>query len=442
MKKRNFINVLVVCGLVMYLFANCSETNETGNGDHGTPYDPSKPLTVKSISPESGGFATKVIIDGSNFGNNPADVRVWFNNKQAAVIGTNGDHLYAIAPRTPGDTCTISVAVGNDSTSIDHPFIYRISTTVVTIAGQQGVNTFKAGTLAEATFSSPRYLTVDSEGNVFIADWGTSRRMVLLNEEKDVVMQLPGTTLYYGGQPTFDVTEKILLIPDNDGNVLYTYDRDLQWAFRRKVISHPSAEEIAEGKKNFSTIMWKQSFASCEVDGMIYTHDWGGNLVKFDPVTLKGEHVRTTLDFSPNNMASMIFHPVNKEELYLMFQMSALYSYNIITGEIKHITGTMGVTGYRDGPFEDALFYQPEQFVFDENGDIIVADGNNHCIRKLNMKDRIVSTVVGKGGQKGYRDGNPDDALFNTCWGVCIDKDYTIYIADFNNNCIRKLVIQ
>jgi hypothetical protein len=102
----------------------------------------------------------------------------------------------------------------------------------------------------------------------------------------------------------------------------------------------------------------------------------------------------------------------------------------------------MGVSGYRDGPFEDALFNDIGQFVFDENNDIILADGRNHCIRKLNMKDRIVTTLIGKGGVAGYQDGNPDDALFNTTYGMCIDKDYNIYIADYGNNCIRKLVTQ
>jgi hypothetical protein len=80
--------------------------------------------------------------------------------------------------------------------------------------------------------------------------------------------------------------------------------------------------------------------------------------------------------------------------------------------------------------------------IFDENYDIILTDPDNHCIRKINMKEGIVTTLIGKGGQVGYQDGNAEDALFNRPFGICIDKDYNIYISDTYNNCIRKLAIQ
>jgi hypothetical protein len=438
MKRKKFIKVLSVCCFFTYLCANCSDTNESGGG---TPYDASRPVTINGFYPDSGGFATRIIIEGSNFGNNPKEVRVWFNDKQAAIIGTNGDHLYAIAPRTPGDTCIISVVVGNDSTSISHPFIYRVTTTVVTIAGQKGVTGFKGGTLAEATFTNPRYLGVDPEGNIYGSSWGSPSCNFLLNEEKDIVMQLPGA-LFSGGVPAIDITGKIVLFPEDPGDGYYTYDADLQWASRKRLILHPTAEEIEAGKKTFPVIRWKMAFSTCHLDGMTYTYDWAGNLVKFDPVSRKGELVRNFTNIVGTVHACLNFHPVEKEELYMTFQNGAIYVYNVITDEVKRVAGTQSVKGYRDGPFEDALFGQPEQFVFDENLDLIVADGGNHCIRKLNMKDRIVTTLIGKGGVAGYQDGNPDDALFNTTFGMCIDKDYNIYIADYGNNCIRKLVTQ
>jgi hypothetical protein len=435
MKKKKFIKVLGVCCFFTCLCANCSDTNESGNG---TPYDASRPVTINSFYPDSGGFATRIIIEGSNFGNKPEEVRVWFNDKQASVIGTNGDHLYVIAPRTPGDECIISVAVGNDSTSISHPFIYRTMTTVTTIAGQRGVSAFQAGTLATATFSELRYLCIDSEGNLYGSNW-RAHVTFMLNEEKDIVMQLPGAS-YAGGMPTIDITGKIILFPDDGGDAYYTYDADLQWASRRRQIIHPSAEEIAAGKQDFS-IAWKSSFATCQLDGMVYTYDYNtGNLVKFDPVSRKGELVQR---FEGNTMGQLLFHPVEKEMLYMGFaQKAAIYTYNIITGEYKHFAGTLGVSGYRDGPCEDALLGQLGQMIFDDNLDLIFADISNHCIRKVNVKDGIVTTLIGKGGVAGYQDGNVDDALFNQPYGICIDKDYNIYIAESGNHCIRKLAVQ
>jgi hypothetical protein len=435
--KKNFINILAVCCFFTYLCANCSDTNESGSGN-GTPYDPSKPVTINSFYPDSGGFATRIIIEGSNFGNNPKDVRVWFNEKQAAVIGTNGDHLYAIAPRTPGDTCIISVAIGNDSTSISHPFIYRTTTTVTTIAGQKGISAFQPGTLATATFTDPRYLGVDLEGNLYGSNW-TPDRTFMLSEEKDIMMQMPGVA-YRGGQPDVDITGKFILFPDNGGDVFTTYDIEMQWASRSRKILHPTAEEIAAGKRDFS-ISWKQCFVTCLVDGMVYTHDYtAGDLVKFDPVSRKGELVRKC---EGNTMAALRFHPIEKDILYIGYtNKCSIYTYNITTGEYKPFAGTLGLQGYRDGPLESALFRELAQMVFDDNLDLVLSDPGNHCIRKINMKDGIVTTLIGKPGVAGYQDGNPDDALFNNPTGMCIDKDHNIYISDMGNHCIRKLAIQ
>jgi hypothetical protein len=394
-------------------------------------------VIINSFYPDSGGFATRIIIEGSNFGNNPEEVRVWFNDKQAAVIGTNGDHLYAIAPRTPGDECIISVAVGNDSTSISHPFIYRTTTTVTTVAGQPGTSTFQAGTLATATFSQLRFLCVDSEDNIYGSSW-YNFAIFMLNEEKDIVMQLPGD--YPGGVPTIDITGKIVLFPYDGGDNFTTYDSDMQWASRTRQIIHPSAEEIAAGKKDFS-ISVKQSFATCELDGMVYTYGWTtGDLVKFDPITRKGELVQK---FEASTHGQLLFHPVNKEILYIGYTTKhAIYTYNVITGEYKPFAGTLGVSGYRDGPCEDALFGELAQMVFDDNLDLVMPDIRNHCIRKVNVKEGMVTTLIGRPGVAGYQDGNPEDALFRSPSGICIDKDYTIYIADAGNCCIRKLAVQ
>ncbi|MDR1221856.1 MAG: IPT/TIG domain-containing protein [Tannerella sp.] len=436
MEKKKFIKVLAVCCFFTHLCANCSDTNESSGS--GMPYDASKPVTINSFYPDSGGFATRIIIEGSNFGNKPEEVRVWFNDKQASVIGTNGDHLYAIAPRTPGDECIISVAVGNDSTSISHPFIYRTTTTVTTIAGQRGVSAFQAGTLTTATFSELRYLCVDSEGNLYGSNW-RAHVTFMLNEEKDIVMQLPGAT-YAGGVPTIDITGKIILFPDDGGDGFTTYDSDMQWASRTRQIIHPTAEDIAAGKQDFS-IDWKQALATCQLDGMVYTYGLGtGDLVKFDPVSRKGELVRR---FEGNTHAQLLFHPVNKEILYIGYVGKyAIYTYNIITGEYKPFAGTLGVRGYRDGPCEDAFFGEIGQMIIDDNLDLVFTDMSNHCIRKVNIKDEIVTTLIGKGGVAGYQDGNPDDALFNIPIGMCIDKDYNIYIAESGNHCIRKLAVQ
>ncbi|MDR1415368.1 MAG: IPT/TIG domain-containing protein [Odoribacteraceae bacterium] len=439
--KRNSFSIIAGCCLLACIFVGCGDKND--NGYAGTPYDPAKAVEMTGFYPDSGGFATRVIISGANFGNNAEDIRVWYNDKQATVVGVNGEKIYVVTPRQPGDTCLISVAIGSDSISFPRPFIYRTMTTVTTIAGQQSVNLFAPGTLATATFGAPHYLCIDPEGNLIGSDWYLRSgyyAVFLLNEEKDIMMMLPLARTVAGGMPTIDATGRIVLFPADSGDGYYFLNADQQWAAKSQMILHPDADDIANGMKNF-LITYKASLATCQLDGMVYTYGWStGDLVKFDPVTRKGQSIQ---NFETSTQASLVFDPNNPELLYIAYvNKRAIFTYNVLTEEYKRIAGTLGVSGFRDGDAEDTLFGDIGQMLFDVNGDLIIADAGNHCIRKFDRATNKVSTIIGRPGVANYQDGNAEDALFNYPTGLAIDKDYNIYIADCNNHCIRKLSIQ
>lgn len=69
-------------------------------------------------------------------------------------------------------------------------------------------------------------------------------------------------------------------------------------------------------------------------------------------------------------------------------------------GTAPVIAGT-GERMYKDGPGEVAGFSRPRATVLDRNGDILVADSLNHCIRRLCVRTGVVSTVAGT-GREGY----------------------------------------
>jgi sugar lactone lactonase YvrE len=437
--KRVIRTTTVFGFLACYLLTclSCKDgTNDGGSG--GKEYNPSEPVKLTSFYPNKGGIATRVIIDGSNFGNKPENVRVYYNNKRASVIGTNGDKLYVVTPRQPGDTCVISVAVGSDSVVLEQPFYYHTTVSVTTVAGKRGTTEFKAGTLATAEFNLPNDIVADAEGNIF----GTHRSPGLcwmLNEEKDIVMQL--SSGYTACIPALDVTGRIVIFPDDCCDNYYLFDADLQWAGRRKTILHPTAEDLEAGIKDFK-IAWKYSFATSEIDGLTYTYDFNtGTIVKFDPISRKGQFVTQFVEGNSSH-GILVFHPVDKHVLYIaLMQRFAIYTYNTLTGEFKPYAGTLGVQGWRDGKKEDCYLGKIGQMIFDENLNMIFTDAGNHCIRQI-TPDGTVSTLIGKPQKAGYQDGNPEDAEFNGPIGLCIDKNNNIYIADTQNNCIRKLVIE
>lgn len=104
--------------------------------------------------------------------------------------------------------------------------------------------------------------------------------------------------------------------------------------------------------------------------------------------------------------------------------------------------GLIGKRGYADGAAAAAMFDTPTGIAADSHGNLFITDRYNHLIRKLS-KDGIVSTFSGNGstGKKsgGYKDGRPEEALFNEPMGITIDKNDNLYIADAGNAVIRKI---
>lgn len=110
-----------------------------------------------------------------------------------------------------------------------------------------------------------------------------------------------------------------------------------------------------------------------------------------------------------------------------------------LDGDIEEYIPGAGA-GFRDGDVQEAQFNEPRGIAIDKEGNLYIADVNNHRIRKVDTKLNIVTTIAGSG--KGYKDGDPLEAQFDQPWGVYLDKNEFLYIADQNNHCIRKLAIE
>jgi hypothetical protein len=104
-------------------------------------------------------------------------------------------------------------------------------------------------------------------------------------------------------------------------------------------------------------------------------------------------------------------------------------------GTVTTLAGT-DETGDTDGPLAAARFNTPQSPVFDSHGNAYVADLANHRVRKISV-DGIVSTFAGS--TEGYRNGVGANAQFHTVQTVCIDANDNLYVADWDNICIRKI---
>ena len=100
--------------------------------------------------------------------------------------------------------------------------------------------------------------------------------------------------------------------------------------------------------------------------------------------------------------------------------------------------GGAGFTG-DGGPATSARLNNPEGLALDSAGNLYIADGNNNRIRKVSATDGTISTVVGSStlGGFGGDGGLATKARLNTPKGLAIDSVGNIYIADTYNSRIR-----
>lgn len=112
---------------------------------------------------------------------------------------------------------------------------------------------------------------------------------------------------------------------------------------------------------------------------------------------------------------------------------------NIATGAVTTLAGTAGAFGSADGTGANAQFYSPEGITTDGTN-LYVADEGNYTIRKIVIATAEVTTLAGTAGMYGDKDGTGTDALFGFPAGITTDGT-NLYVADENNEKIRKLVI-
>lgn len=107
-------------------------------------------------------------------------------------------------------------------------------------------------------------------------------------------------------------------------------------------------------------------------------------------------------------------------------------------GTITKIYGQVSMGGYVNGTETAAKFLYPEGLAVDATGNIFVADTNNNRIRKI-ATNGDVSLVAGTGAA-GTADGNAlSTAQFNKPGALTVANDGTIYVSDTANNLIRKI---
>ena len=105
-------------------------------------------------------------------------------------------------------------------------------------------------------------------------------------------------------------------------------------------------------------------------------------------------------------------------------------------GLVTTLAGS-GSSGVADGTGTAASFIMPTGMSVDGGGNVYLGDVGSNKIRKITPSGGV-TTLAGTGGA-GAANGMGTAASFNIPWGVAVDSSGNVYVADRDNNLIRKI---
>jgi DNA-binding beta-propeller fold protein YncE len=256
----------------------------------------------------------------------------------------------------------------------------------------------------KASFNAPHNLVVAADGMIYIADT-SNHRVRKLDPKTRTVTTIAGSTKGYGGDngpasdAKFDQAYHVAL--DGTGKNLYVCDLGNRRIRKIDLATNIITTVVGNGQRGVP----KDGAIAAEaplVDPRVVTVDKTGRIWIL-------ERAGNTLRVVEN-------------------------------GKIRTVAGN-GTKGFAGdgGPALQAKMDGPKYLWIDTTGDVLIADTENHCIRKYVVKDGTMQRVVGTGkkGNNGVGGALLDVQLARP-HGVAIGPDGTLYVADSDNNRVLK----
>ncbi len=282
---------------------------------------------------------------------------------------------------------------------------------VDTIAGTGLLGDGPEGPALAASFNHPSGVLVDDDGTLLVAAWHNSR-IERIDLEAGTLSFVAGTgSRNFGG----------------DGG-------DAKVA----VLDLPSSVALDDEGRLYISDSANQRIRRLLLDGTIET--WGGSGTA--AFSGDGDIVANAEFANPKGQAAA---PAGR----LVFHEGAIYVADTLNQRIRRIdvatdlvstiagNGTPGYAG-DGGPATEGSFFSPTDLAFGPDGSLYVADTENSCVRRIDPAGTL-STAAGRCGEADFTgDGGPaEDARLYKPFGVDVDTEGNLYIADTYNHVIR-----
>ena len=369
--------------------------------------------------------------------NNPVSVNLPISGINGAT-GISGSRTFTVT--ASGSSSYVIDGSNNPTLNLLRGFTYTFNVNasghpfwIQTISGQRSpINVYSSGiTNGGASVGTILFTVPYNAPSIlyYVCQFHSSMAGIIRISTSDI-------QVFWGGYSEFDGTLKSYSSGQEVSDTITS-------SYNVSTLAGDGSTGYADGSGG-SARFWNPYGVDVDSNGYVYVADKGNHKIrKITPggvvSTLAGTGSTGSTDGSGGSAS--FYYPqsvaVDSSGYVYVADMNNQKIRKITPGGVVSTLAGDGSLGLTDGPGGSATFNYPQSVAVDSNGYVYVADSFNRRIRKI-TPDGVVSTLAGSGAQ-GSTDGSGGSASFDYPQSVAVDSSGYVYVADMNNQKIRKI---
>jgi hypothetical protein len=318
---------------------------------------------------------------------------------------------------------------------------------VSTVAGSPNSEGLVDGSVGTARFYLPEGIAVDGGGAIYVMD-GTLRKISDGQVTTIAGMSRVETRLNadgVGAAARFETPAGIAA--DDDGNLYVADDYTVRKVTSAAEVSTIAGRSGSEGNANGAagTATFSHLRGIAVVGASVYVVDSDNNAIKKisggTVTTFAGSNTPLEGDADGPGSVARFRHPKGTVadgagNLYVADWGNHTIRKISPSGVVSTVAGAARVSGSADGSGSAARFNRPLGVAVDGAGNVYVSDSENYTIRKISPSGEV-TTLAGLAGSRGFLDGVGSAARFKSLNAIAASPAGTVYVGD--DTTVRKI---
>src|SRR5450432_389910 len=299
-----------------------------------------------------------------------------------------------------------------------------------------GVSTFAGNTSSKGSLSTPTGICFDSQSNLYVTE-------VTYSDVKKI--DASGNITLFTGQSSNPGCEDVGSTVTDPGGIWFAHDSIY---VADHICSHVKTFSLTGVAKTYlfnnPSNYFQEPVGICiDNAGNVFIANEFGNegILEITPAGQLIEYGDGTQAVKDGSAATAEFGIVssicadNNGNIYIADSHRIR---RIANGTVTTMAGNDNL-GAADGQGSAASFGGAMGLCTDSKGNVYIADIDNSNIRMMTPGGQV--TTIAGNGTAGYKEGVGSQAQFSAPSGVCVDKNGNLFVADYGNNVIRKIIL-